>query len=66
MSVRNSGVRKHTSGVATGVHPCMPVDNRVSVIGVGFVRVEHRRDTSRYERWNDEAGEERTPREAHV
>jgi hypothetical protein len=64
--VRNSGVRQRMSGVAASVRLHMPVDNRVRVISISLVRVEHRRETSRYERGNDEAGEERTPREAHV
>jgi hypothetical protein len=44
----------------------MPVDNGVRMIGISLVRVERRRDASEHERWNQEAGEERAPRELHA
>ena len=64
--VRNRAVRKRVTEVAISVRPRMPVNNRVRVIGVSLMRVECRGDASRHERRNDEAGENRTPREVHV
>ena len=54
------------SEVAGKVRVGMPVDNRVRMIRISLMRVEHGRDASRQQRWNDEAGDERTPRELHV
>jgi|KBSSwiStaDraftv2_1062776.scaffolds.fasta_scaffold14611_6 hypothetical protein len=54
------------SGVADSVRVGVPVDNRARMIRIRLVRVEHGRDASRQQCWNDEAGDERTPRKLHV
>jgi len=66
IAVRNSGLGQEMSGVADSVRVGVPVDNRARMIRIRLVRVEHGRDASRQQCWNDEAGDERTPRELHV
>jgi hypothetical protein len=59
-------VRRLMTEVPASVRVHMAMNNRVRVINVSQVRVEHWRKASRHERWHDETGEEATARQLHV
>lgn len=66
IAVRNCGVRKEMSEMSAGVRVSVPVDNRMRMILISLVRVQHGRDASQHECRDDDAGDKRRPRELHV